>query len=94
MTPLVSATHPRIFSHFMGTNPSMFPSGMSNHDTQSVPWSYNHLYLGIPYMYSHFPSSPLLSYMNPSFGPEGMIPTFSTFLFDGSHISQLTLTIP
>jgi hypothetical protein len=33
----ISATHPMVFSHFMGMNPSVFPSGMQNHDTQSSP---------------------------------------------------------
>jgi hypothetical protein len=72
---------------------SCFPSGMQNHDTQSTPWAYNNISLGIPKISSHFPSSPSPSYMNPSFGLGGMMPPFSTFLFDGSHIPQSTLMV-
>jgi hypothetical protein len=93
LTSSVSATHPMGFNHFMGTDPSVFPNGMKNHDTQSVPWASNHLSLCTPNMSSKFSSSPLPSYMNPSFGSEGLMPTFSTFSFDGNHIPQLTLTM-
>jgi hypothetical protein len=86
LTPSTSVTHTIVFSHFIGTNPHAFPSDMQNHNTQSAPWVSNHLSLGMPKMSSHLPSSPSSSYMNPSFGPGGMMPPFSTFSFDGSHI--------
>jgi hypothetical protein len=57
MTPSVSATQPMVFSHSMGMNPFVFPSGTSNHDTQPIPWASNHFSLGMPDMSSHFPSS-------------------------------------
>jgi hypothetical protein len=56
VTPSVSATQPMVFSHSMGMNPFVFPSGMKNHDTQPIPWASNHFSLDMPYMSSHFPS--------------------------------------
>jgi hypothetical protein len=93
VTPSVSATQPMVFSHSMGMNPFVFPSGTQNHDTQSIPWASNHFSLDMPDMSSHFPSSVSPSYVNPSFGSGGMMPPFSPFSFDGSHIPQPTLTV-
>jgi hypothetical protein len=93
MTPSVSATQPMVFSHSMGTNPFVFPSGMSNHDTQPIPWASNHFSLGMPDMSSHLPSSVSSSYVNPSFGSGGMMPPYSPFSFGGSHIPQPTLMV-
>jgi hypothetical protein len=88
LTPSTSDTHPMVFAHFMGTNPPVFPSDMQNHNTQLAPWVSNHLSLGMLEISSHLPSSPSPSYMNPSFRTRGMMPPFSTFSFDGSHIPQ------
>jgi hypothetical protein len=93
LTPSVNATHPMVFSHFMGTNQFVFPSGMSNHDTQPIPWASNHFYHGMPDMSSHFPSSVLSPYVNPIFGFGGMMPPYSPFLFGGSHIPQTNITV-
>jgi hypothetical protein len=93
LTPSFSATSPMTFAHFMGKNPSVFRNGIQNHDTQSIPWVFNHLPLGMPNIISPFPSSPLPTYINPSFGSEGMMAPFYTSSFDGIHIPQLTLTV-
>jgi hypothetical protein len=93
LTPSVNATHPILFSHFMGTNLSMLPSDMKNHDTQSIPWASNHFSHSMPDMCSHLPSFPSPSYMNPSFGSRGMMPPFSKFSFDGSYTPQPNLTV-
>jgi hypothetical protein len=90
VTPLVSATEPMVFYHSMGTNPFVFPSGTSNHDTQPIPWDSNHFSLGMPNMTSHLSSCFFLSYVNPSFGSGGMMPPYSSFLFGGGHIPQPT----
>jgi hypothetical protein len=86
MTPSVSSTHPMVFSHFMGTNLFVFPSGMQNHDTQPIPWASSHFSHVILDMSSHFPSFVSSSYVNPSFGFGGMMPSYSPFLFGGRHI--------
>jgi hypothetical protein len=93
MTPLVSATKPMVFSHSMGMKPFVFPSGMTDHDTQPIPWASNIFSHGIPDMSSHFPCSILSPYVNTSFGSGGMMPPYSPFSFGGSHIPQPTLTI-
>jgi hypothetical protein len=41
VTPSIGITHPMVFSHSMGTNPFVFLSGMSNHDTQPILWDSN-----------------------------------------------------
>jgi hypothetical protein len=93
LTPLINATHPITFSHFMGTNFSMFLSGMKNHNTQSAPWASNNPSLHMPKMSSHFPSSCSSSYVNMIFGSRGMMPPFSPFPFDQSPIPQPNLIV-
>jgi hypothetical protein len=68
LAPSFTATSPMKFTYFMGTNMSAFHNGMQNYDTQSMPWVSNNFPHGMPNMPSSFPSSPLPSYMNPSFG--------------------------
>jgi hypothetical protein len=82
-----------VFSHSMGMNPFVFPSGTLNHNTQPIPWASIILSLGMPNMSSHFPFSVSSSYVNPSFGYGGMMPPYSLFSFGGSHIPQPTLMV-
>jgi hypothetical protein len=93
VTPSFRTTSPMVFSHFMGTNSSVFHSGMKNHGTQQIPWAYNHFSHGMLDMSSYFPSSVSSPYVNLSFGSGGMMPPYSPFSFGGSHIPQKTLTI-
>jgi hypothetical protein len=94
LAPSFNATSPMTFTHFMGTNLSMFHNGMQNYDTQSMPWVSNHFPLDMPNMPSPFPSSPSPAYMNPGFGSGGtMASTLYMSSFDRSHIPQPTLTV-
>jgi hypothetical protein len=93
VTPLVSATHPMVFSYSMGMNLFLFLSGTSNHDTQPIPWASNIFSHGMLDMSSYFPSFFLSPYVNPSFGLGGMMPPYYPFLFGVIHIPQPTLTI-
>ena len=79
LTPSVSTTQLVVFAHSMGTNPFVFPSGTSNHDTQPIPWASNHFSLGMLDMSFHFPSFVSSPYVNPSFGSGGMLPPYSSF---------------
>jgi hypothetical protein len=79
VTPSVSHTQPMVFSHSMGTNIFVFPSGTLNHDTQPIPWASNHFSLCIPDMSSHLPFFVSSPYVNPSVGYGGMLPPYSTF---------------
>jgi hypothetical protein len=83
MTPLVGITHPMVFSHSMGTNLFVFPSGMLNHDIQPITWASNHFSLGMLEISSHFPSSVSFPYVNPSFGSGGMMSPYSPFFLVG-----------
>jgi hypothetical protein len=91
--PSLATTSPMKFTHFMGTNLSVFHNSMQNHDTHLVAWASNHFSHGMPDMSSHFPSSVSSPYVNPSFGSGGMMPHYSPFSFGGSHIPQTTLTV-
>jgi hypothetical protein len=88
VTPSVSATQPKVFSHSMGMNPFLFPSGRPNHDTEPIAWASNIFSHGMSDMSLHFPSSVSSPYVNLSFGSGGMMPPYSPFLFGGSHIPQ------
>jgi hypothetical protein len=93
LTPSFTATSPMPFTHFKGTDTSVFYNGMKNYDTQSMPWVSNHFSNGMLEMSSHFPSSASSPYVNPSCGSGGMLPPYSPFSFGGSHIPQTTLTV-
>jgi hypothetical protein len=93
VTPSVSATQPMVYVNSMGTNPFVFPSGMSNHDTQPISWASNIFSLSMSGMSSYFPSTLSSPYVNPSFGSGGMMPPYSPFSFGGNHIPQPTLTV-
>jgi hypothetical protein len=93
VSPLFSATQPMVFSHSMGMNPFVFPSGIPNHDTQPIPQASNNFSLGMLDMSSHLLSSVSSPYVNPSFGSGGMMPPYSPFSFGGSHIPHTTLTV-
>jgi hypothetical protein len=93
MNPSVSATQPMVFSDSMGKNPFVFPSGMLNHDTQPIPWASNPFSFCMLDMSFHFPYDLSSSYVNPSFGPGGMMPPYYPFSFGGSHIPQPNLMV-
>jgi hypothetical protein len=93
LAPSFTTTSPMTFTHPMGTNRSAFHNGMQNYDTRSMPWVYNHFPIDIPNMPSPFPSSPLPTYINPSFGSEGTMTSLSTSSFDRIHVPQSTLTV-
>jgi hypothetical protein len=93
MTPSFTSTLPMMFTHFMGTNPSVFHNGMQNYDTQSIPWVSKHSPHGMIDMSSHLSSYVPSPYVNPSCGYGGMIPPYSPFSFGGSHTPQTTLMV-
>ena len=92
-TPSFTATSLMMFTHFMGTNPSNFHSGMHNYGTQCMPWVSNHFPIDIPNVPSPFPSSPVPTYVNPSFSSGGTMAPPSIYSFDRSHVPQPTLTM-
>ena len=93
LAPSFSATSSMKFTHFMGTNPSVFHNGMKNYDTKSMPWVSNHFPFDMPNMPSPFPSSPSPAYMNHDFGSGGTMALSSTSSFDMNHIPQSTLIV-
>jgi hypothetical protein len=94
LAPSFISTSPMTFTHFMGMNPSSFYNDIQNYDTRSMPWVSNHFPIYMPNIPSPFPSSPLPSYMNPSFGSGGMMtPLTATSSFDKNNFPQPTLTV-
>jgi hypothetical protein len=91
--PSSNATQPMVSAQPMGTNPFVFPYGMPNHSTQSIPSATNPFSYGMPDMTSHFSSSVSLSHVNPSFGSGGMMPPYTPFSFGGGHIPQSNPTV-
>jgi hypothetical protein len=90
LAPSFTATHPMMFTHFMGSNPSTFNNGMQNYDTQSMPWVSSHFPVDMP---STFPSSPWPTYTNTSIGSRGTMAPMPTSSFDMSHVPQPTFTV-
>jgi hypothetical protein len=80
-----NVTQPMVSAQPVGINPFLFPSGISNHSTQSIPLATNPFSFGISDMTAHLSSSISSSYVNPSFGSKGMMP-HSPFSFGGGHI--------
>jgi hypothetical protein len=85
-----TATHPMMFTHFMGSNPSSFNNGMQNYDTQSMPWVASNFPIDIP---STFLSSLWPTYMNTSIISGGTVAPMPTSSFDMSHVPQPTFTM-